>query len=182
MTRFFASSSSSLPDVTLYQYHICPFCHKTKALMGYAGIVPTVVEVNPLNKAELPKGTEYKKVPIAVIDGTQVNGSDEIVKALLENSTVQETIMSKSASLNDWNDFLGDEESWATTFANDDLAALLYPNICSTLSDSFTAFGYVRDVESFSTIQKLSIRGIGSLAMYMAASRIKGTCGYGSSC
>lgn len=141
--------------------------------MGYAGIEPTVIEVNPLNKAELPKG-DYRKVPIALIDGEQVNGSDAIVNSLLQNPQVKETILSKSTSLKDWDEFTTASSSWVT-FANDDLAALLYPNICSSIGDSYTAFGYVRNVDSFSALQKLSIRGIGSLAMYMAASRIKGT-------
>lgn len=145
--------------------------------MGYAGIKPTVVEVNPLNKAELPKG-DYRKVPIAMIsnDGQeqeQVNGSDDIVEALLQNAAVKEMILSKSTAM-DWNEFTDSSASWVA-FANDDLAPVLYPNICSSLSDSYTAFGYVKSVDSFSALQKFSIRGIGSLAMYMAASRIKGT-------
>lgn len=171
------SLSSSLPNVTLYQYHICPFCHKAKALMGYAGLRPNqVIEVNPLTKAELngmPK--DYRKVPIAVIDGHQVNGSGEIIKALLENDAVKDSILSKSSSLDTWEAFTSASSShdW-DQFANQDLGSILYPNICSSLGDSYTAFGYVNGVESFSTVQKYSIQAIGSLAMYFAASRIKG--------
>jgi len=53
-------SFSTDPDVTtppskltLYQYQICPFCNKTKALLNYASINYETVEVNPLTKAEL---------------------------------------------------------------------------------------------------------------------------------
>ena len=42
-----------VPSVTLYQYQICPFCNKAKALLFYAGIRYETVEVNPLTKAEL---------------------------------------------------------------------------------------------------------------------------------
>lgn len=63
-----------------------------------------------------------------------------------------------------------------TAFANDELAALLYPNICKTWSDSYRAFAYVNNVPAFSTLDKLFIRGIGSLAMYLAASKIKCKC------
>mmetsp|Transcript_28574 Transcript_28574/g.42234 ORF Transcript_28574/g.42234 Transcript_28574/m.42234 type:complete len:274 (+) Transcript_28574:41-862(+) len=168
--------SSSVPDVTLYQYHICPFCHKAKAVMGYADIQPNqLIEVNPLTKAEL-KGLsdDYHKVPIAVIDGVQVNGSGNIIKALLANEAVKETILSKSSSLGSWEDFdsASSSNSWEE-FANEDLGSILYPNICSSLGDSYNAFGYVHRVESFSTVQKFSIQAIGSLAMYFAASRIK---------
>ena len=40
-------------QVTLYQYRICPFCNKVKALLHYAGMEYKAVEVNPLTKAEI---------------------------------------------------------------------------------------------------------------------------------
>jgi hypothetical protein len=61
-------------------------------------------------------------------------------------------------------------------FAADDLAALLYPNICGTLSDSCDAFSYVKNVDSFTTLQKVSIQYLGALAMYFAASKVKCEC------
>jgi microsomal prostaglandin-E synthase 2 len=120
---------------------------------------------------------DYKKVPIALIDGTQVNGSDDIVAALMNDPRVVASLEQK------WNDSMTLEDftsspsaiKW-TAFANDELAALLYPNICKTWSDSYAAFAYVNNVPAFSTLQKLSIRGIGSLAMYLAASKIKCKC------
>lgn len=103
-----------------------------------------------------------------------MNGSDDIVKELMEDPRVVASLESK------WNDNMTLEEFTAspsakqwTTFANDELAALLYPNICRTWSDSFGAFGYVNNVPTFSALNRLSIRGLGSLAMYLAASKIK---------
>ena len=171
------------PSITLYQYAICPFCHKAKAFLSYANVSQyESIEVNPLTKAELkPWSGDYRKVPIAKIDGKQVNGSDEIVDALLDHPYVIESLEQK------WNDkdgtnnnthkkmdmeFFRGESKW-TDFAQKDLAALLYPNICSTLTDSYNAFNYVHDVKHFSLLQKLSIQSIGSLAMYFAASKIK---------
>jgi microsomal prostaglandin-E synthase 2 len=58
-------------------------------------------------------------------------------------------------------------------FAADDLGAVLYPNICGTLSDSYNAFSYVKNVDSFSGVQKVLIRNLGALAMYFAASKVK---------
>jgi microsomal prostaglandin-E synthase 2 len=164
-----ASSSSysvrNLPSVTLYQYNICPFCHKTKAFLGFVGIRPSIIEVNPLTRSELPSGT-YRKVPIAILDDTtQVNGSDDIVSALMKHPSIQER----------WKDhalFQVHDDTWVS-FANDELAALIYPNLCRTLRESYQAFGYVDDVTAFSNIQKMMIRTLGSLAMYMAASRVK---------
>lgn len=58
-------------------------------------------------------------------------------------------------------------------FANDELAPILYPNICNTLGASWKAFDYVKKVPEFSFIQKMMIQGMGSVAMYLAASKIK---------
>ena len=173
-TRYFTAGTSTLqPDIKLYQYHICPFCNITKSLLEYTKLDYEKVEVNPLTKAELkPWSGEYKKVPIAVIDGKQVNGSEEILDAILivsnkvqkdeENIMINDDDFRKSDNAQKW-----------TRFAIDDLAALLYPNICGTLSDSYDAFGYVKDVESFSTLQKISIQYIGALAMHFAANKVK---------
>jgi hypothetical protein len=62
---------------------------------------------------------------------------------------------------------------WTTEFSND-LAAILYPNIAATWSDSYQMFRYVDEKpNSFSYMDKFLIRNIGSLAMTMAASKIK---------
>jgi len=123
--------------------------------------------------SSLNRSGEYKKVPIALIDEKQVNGSDEIVTALMDDPRVVASLESM------WKDMTLDEfksspsaAKW-TAFAGDELGALLYPNICRTLGDSYSAFGYVNNVPTFSTLNKLSIRGIGPLAMYLAASKIK---------
>jgi glutathione S-transferase len=60
-----------------------------------------------------------------------------------------------------------------TAFARDDLAPLLYPNLCNSLSSSYQAFGYVHSTPSFSMAQRYSIQFLGSIAMYFAATKIK---------
>jgi hypothetical protein len=59
--------------------------------------------------------------------------------------------------------------------SDDELAPLLYPNMCRTIGDAYAAFGYVQSIPEFSRLQRLAIRGIGSFAMYMAANRVKST-------
>lgn len=58
--------------VKLFQYHNCPFCCKVRAFLDYYGIEYEKVEVNPLLKKEI-KFSEYRKVPIAMVDGQQVH-------------------------------------------------------------------------------------------------------------
>mmetsp|Transcript_27960 Transcript_27960/g.57452 ORF Transcript_27960/g.57452 Transcript_27960/m.57452 type:complete len:365 (+) Transcript_27960:164-1258(+) len=185
--RLFSKSAelTDSPAVQLYQYHICPFCNITKSLMAYSKLDYDSVEVNPLTKAELkPWSGNYRRVPIAVVDGKQINGSEEIIKAVLNLPTVNTYLNTRwaeeskntedSSSKMDMQQFFESDNAcrWVR-FAADDLAALLYPNICGTLSDSYNAFGYVEDVDSFSGLQKVSIRYLGALAMHFAASKIK---------
>ena len=178
-----SATSGQAPDIRLYQYHICPFCNITKSVLSYAKLDYEKVEVNPLTKQQLkPWSGDYKKVPIAVIDEEQVNGSEQIIDALLQTEHVQQYLQSR------WNDESSNKDDDVMTmqqfqnsensqkwmrFAVDDLAALLYPNICGTLGDSYDAFSYVKNVDSFTGGQKFSIQMLGSLAMYFAASRVK---------
>jgi microsomal prostaglandin-E synthase 2 len=168
--------SSDLTEIRLYQYAICPFCNRVKALLDYSGVHYDATEVNPLTKAEIKWSKDYRKVPIAQVSGQAVFGSDAIVQRLLEqpqftrqlekqwqgSSMTLEQFQSKSA------------QQWST-FAQEELAALLYPNMSRTLADSYAAFGYVEHVPTFSWGHRLAIRAVGSLAMTMAASRVKST-------
>jgi hypothetical protein len=110
-----------------------------------------------------------------MIDDTPFNGSDEIISGLLKQPAITAKLEER------WDDAPMNMEDFATSesatrwikYANDDLASLLYPNICRTLRDSYGAFGYVNTVDTFSPVQRVAIRSLGSLAMYFAASKIK---------
>ena len=185
----------SPPTLTLYQYAICPFCNHTKALLAYANIPYEAIEVNPLTKDELKWSKDYRKVPIAVLDGQALYGSDQIIHGLLHHDAVIQNLQSRWASHhhhhqnNNNNNHSNDNMSLAefqsspsalqwTAFARDELAPLLYPNLCNTLENSYRAFNYVWSVENqFSTLQKYMIQSLGSIAMYLAASKIKRTYG-----
>ena len=90
------STNSSIPssiDVQLYQYAICPFCNRVKALLDYAGVPYQTTEVNPLTKAEIkPWKDQHKQVPIATIDGAPVFESDYIIERLLEQPAIQKAL------------------------------------------------------------------------------------------
>lgn len=173
------SSPASPPSVKLYQYAICPFCNLAKALLSHARLDYEIVEVNPLTKAELkPWSGDYRKVPISIINGDQVNGSGEILKAVLDDPYTITALEKKwdseeSSSKMTMDDFRSEEAKKWMEFASEDLASLMYPNICRTLGDSFNSFDYVKNVEGFSPLQKISIRSIGAVAMWIAASKVK---------
>ena len=92
------SQGPATGHLTLYQYAICPFCCKTKAVLSYVGYSFDTVEVNPLTKSSLKKirhlgdtdeDRKYGKVPIAVFQCSgdegerRVNGSDSILSNVL---------------------------------------------------------------------------------------------------
>jgi len=176
LLRFVSSASvdAGVPSVVLYQYAICPFCHQAKTLLDYSNTDYQPIEVNPLTKQEIKWSKDYRKVPIATIDETPVFGSDKIVNGLLENDAVRKRLEMKWGNNLTMNDFASSDSAveWIA-FAKDELAPLLYPNMCRTLSDAYAAFDYVNHQSSFSPIQRIAIRSIGSLAMYLAASRVK---------
>lgn len=120
------------------------------------------------------RSKDYRKVPIITIDDTQINGSNEIINGLLKQPAITAKLEERLDVGINMADFATSESAtrWIK-YANDDLASLLYPNICRTLSDSYGAFGYVNTVDTFSPLQRVTIRGLGSLAMYFAASKIK---------
>lgn len=145
--------------------------------MAYAGLQPDVVEVNPLTKAELKSWSgDYRKVPIAKIDGQQVNGSDEILNALLDHPYVVSKLEQKWQPIDvmTMKKFrLSESATRWLQFAKEDLAVLMYANISQSLTEAFKAFDYVRGTKTFSPVQKIAIRGVAPLAMRFASSKIK---------
>ncbi|KAL8562399.1 hypothetical protein ACOMHN_066113 [Nucella lapillus] len=73
--------------LTLFQFQTCPFCCKVRAVLDYYGYSYDVVEVNSVTKKQL-KWSDYRKVPILMVDGAgesgfiQVNDSSVIVSVL----------------------------------------------------------------------------------------------------
>lgn len=107
------------------------------------------------------------------MDGEQLNGSDVIVRKILERPHVATRLNKKLQKMSTETFMDSDGAKKWVGFARDDLASLLYPNICRTWNDSYLAFSYVKDVEHFSSLQKFAIQNVGSLAVYFAASKIK---------
>lgn len=153
------AGEKNLPQV--YQYQICPYCHRVKAYLDYLKVQYEVVEVNPLTKSELAFSKDYKKVPLAVFDDEVVKGSGDIIEFIKKQypPTKSEFIPS-------------DSEKW-TEWSEKRLAVLLYPNITRTREECWECFAYADNVESWSKIWKFAVRNIGPIAMSFANGRIK---------
>jgi hypothetical protein len=128
------------------------------------------------------RSKDYKKVPIMTIGTNSYFGSDKIIQGLLEQPVVLRRLQDRWSGEDDgrmtpekFSKSAAPSSKWIA-FSDNELAPLLYPNMCRTIGDAYAAFAYVNQVPEFSPLQRLAIRGIGSLAMYMAASRVKSTC------
>ncbi|GFR47294.1 hypothetical protein Agub_g8981, partial [Astrephomene gubernaculifera] len=67
--------------ITLYQYEVCPYCCKVRALLDFYKLPYTSIEVNPLTKGEL-SWSSYKKVPVVQLDDEIVADSSAIMSRL----------------------------------------------------------------------------------------------------
>ncbi|KAK4538752.1 hypothetical protein CDCA_CDCA20G4777 [Cyanidium caldarium] len=142
----------------LYVYSICPYCCKVRAFMDYHRLPYSMTEVNPLTKRELRFSADYKKVPIAVLNsGEQVNDSDRIMDRLR-----QLLVQGGRAGLSP--EPTAHELHWRT-WANDNVAKLLPPNIYRTLSESLEAFEYISASPHFSALERQLLRWSGAVMM-----------------
>eukprot|EP00953_Heterococcus_sp_UTEX-ZZ885_P037510 19269-Heterococcus_DN1.PRE.3 len=168
-------------DIMVYQYKICPFCNKLKAVMDYLGVPYQTTEVNPLTKKEIKFSKDYKKVPIVRLDGQFLQDSPAIVTALLQQLKTRGAISQQTLD-----SFASPEAlKWVCLYAlsctcisqlarhtadwaDKQLAVLLFPNITRNFSESYQAFSYVQSVDSFSILDKFANQVLGSTAMWAA--------------
>ncbi|XP_042057146.1 prostaglandin E synthase 2-like [Salvia splendens] len=149
-------------DVVLYQYEACPFCNKVKAFLDYYDIPYKVVEVNPLSKKET-KWSEYKKVPILMVDGVQMVDSSDIIDKLY--TKVNPGAVTDSAEESE-------EKKWRR-WVDNHLVHILSPNIYRSISEAIDSFDYITTMGNFSFMEKMSAKYVGAGAMYFISKRLK---------
>lgn len=73
--------SAAQPTITLYQFQLCPFCHKVRAALEMKGVSYEKIEVAPGNKRELPPLPDDapKKVPVLQVGGETIWDSTDIL-------------------------------------------------------------------------------------------------------
>ncbi|KAM3573204.1 hypothetical protein VYU27_004807 [Nannochloropsis oceanica] len=166
----YSSSANPLEGlrITLYQYKICPFCCKVKAVLDYYKIPYETMDVNPLTKAEIKFSADYRKVPIARIGDEVVIDSSIIVGKIMDLLRAAHVAPAKELDA-----FFAPEATRWAEWADMELAVLLFPNITRTFGESYQAFSYVKDVPHFSMLDKLTNQWIGATAMWAAQGKIK---------
>ncbi|KAL6506700.1 hypothetical protein OROHE_022532 [Orobanche hederae] len=150
-------------DVVLYQYEACPFCNKVKAFLDYYDIPYKVVEVNPISKKEI-KWSDYKKVPILMVDGEQLVDSSDVINKLAKKIHPDQAI-----------DYIaedGEEKTWRG-WVDNHLVHLLSPNIYRSTSEALESFDYITSHGNFSFTEKITAKYAGAAAMYFVSKKLK---------
>ncbi|KAL7589687.1 uncharacterized protein LOC111917703 [Lactuca sativa] len=150
-------------EVVLYQYESCPFCNKVKAFLDYYDVPYKVVEVNPLSKKEI-KWSDYKKVPILMVDGQPLQDSSAIIDQM-------RTKLSPVKSTSVVND--DEEEKKWRRWVDDHLVHMLSPNIYRNTSEALESFNYITSNGNFSYTEKYTVKYAGAAAMYFVSKKLK---------
>lgn len=159
-------SSDLIPkEVVMYQYEACPFCNKVRAFLDYHDIPYRVVEVNPMNKKEL-QWSEYKKVPVLMVDGQQMNDSTVII------STLNERINPDAGGGIATSKAMEEQEMWRR-WVDEHLVHVLSPNIYRSPSEALESFEYITTHGNFTTMERLMAKYAGATAMYFISKRLK---------
>jgi microsomal prostaglandin-E synthase 2 len=153
--------------ITLYQFELCPFCHKVKAGLEVKGIAYRTVEVNPMNKKELPElpPDAPKKVPV-------VRKADEVVH---DSTTILEWL---DGAFEDGPRLIpSDEEAAARSrkmeaWVDDELAMALPTVIYGTWGEALKAAQVTARTSNFGFFQNVGVRAGGPLIMHQVAKRI----------
>ncbi|XP_024964924.1 prostaglandin E synthase 2-like [Cynara cardunculus var. scolymus] len=133
------------------------------SFLDYYDIPYKVVEVNPFSKKEI-KWSDYKKVPILMVDGESLVDSSAIIDQM-GNRIIP--VKSSSALSND------DEEKKWRRWVDDHLVHMLSPNIYRNTSEALESFDYIANNGNFSLSEKYAVKYAGAAAMYFVSKKLK---------
>lgn len=153
--------------IKLYQFELCPFCHKVKAGMDLKGLAYDKVEVNPMNKKELPElpADAPRKVPVIQVADATVYDSTTILGYLDEAFPQTHRLLPEDPAMREKTEAV---ENWV----DDDLAQVLPTVIYGSWGDAARAARVVARTSNFGFVQNALVRGGGSLIMHQVAKKI----------
>eukprot|EP00471_Norrisiella_sphaerica_P005243 CAMPEP_0184490130 /NCGR_PEP_ID=MMETSP0113_2-20130426/17196_1 /TAXON_ID=91329 /ORGANISM="Norrisiella sphaerica, Strain BC52" /LENGTH=250 /DNA_ID=CAMNT_0026873889 /DNA_START=194 /DNA_END=946 /DNA_ORIENTATION=- len=155
----FASGGTAAPDITLYQFQTCPFCSKVRTYLDFKRIPFEIVEVNPITKSEIKWSESYKKVPIATVNGEQINESANIIRHV---ASLIGDDQANDDSVSQWSDWLDQK-----------LVKTLPPNIYRTPSEALQATGTIAKTGNYDIWQKISSEYLGAAAMFFISKKMR---------
>jgi microsomal prostaglandin-E synthase 2 len=150
--------------VILYQYEACPFCNKVRAYLDAQRVPYTVVEVEPMFKAQLA-WQDYKKVPLAVVNGRAVADSNAIIDVVERLSLFPSPPSPPTAH----------ELAWRA-WTDDTLIKVLTVNLYRSFGDALQTFDYLT-LRNFSPYLALPAKYFGAVAMTLVARKRRAALG-----
>jgi microsomal prostaglandin-E synthase 2 len=161
--------SGGIRSVVLYAYETCPFCNIVRAYLDLRKIPYILVEVDPLFHREIAFSKGYKKVPIAVVNGVQVNDSSRIIDAIeaargggVTEASPPPALLPAQQSLD------AEEEKKWRTWVYDRLVHVLTPNLYRSFGESWRSFDYLTQ-RNFASWTILPTKIAGTVAMVAVA-------------
>ncbi|MFT4569460.1 MAG: microsomal prostaglandin-E synthase 2 [Hyphomicrobiaceae bacterium] len=153
--------------LTLYQFELCPYCHKVKAALDVKGLPYQKVEVNPYTKRELPPLPEGapKKVPVLALDGAVVADSTDILEFLETRFGDRNGLLPADEA---GRERTREIEAWV----DDKLTQILPAVIYGTWGEAIRAAQVTARSSNFGMVQNLMVRAGGSLIMHQVSKRI----------
>jgi len=156
-----------MAQATLFQFSLCPFCHKVKAGLELKKIAYDTVEVSPRSKSELPDLPEDapKKVPVFQYGEEVLWDSTTILKYLDSISGESLNLLPDDESAK--NEALRIEE-WVDESFTQVLPTVLY----GSWKDAWHAAKVTADNSNLSKTENVAVRYGGSLIMKQISKRI----------
>ena len=155
------------PEVTLYQFSLCPFCNKVKAALDVSGVAYQRVEVSPRSKDELPPLPEGspQKVPVMTVGDTTLEDSTVILSYIADNFKEGHGYTLDDADLHGRSLEI---EDWVDSECIKALPTVIY----GTWGEAIQAASVVARESNFSPLQGLGVRVGGSVVMHMISKRL----------
>ncbi|MEZ4273487.1 MAG: glutathione S-transferase family protein [Myxococcota bacterium] len=160
-------ASTTPQEAVLYQFSLCPFCHKVRAGLELKGIPYRTVEVNPRSKTELPPlpAGAPQKVPVLQVGDRTVFDSTTILNFLDEAYPETRRFNPEDAAQRKQSD---DIEAWV----DDEFIRSLPTVIYGTWGEAAQAARLVARSSNFGVLQGLGMKLGGSVIMHLVAKRI----------
>ena len=156
-----------MDDLTLYQFELCPYCHKVRAGLELKGLAFRKVEVNPMTKKELPALPEGapRKVPVLQTGGETVADSTAILAFLDDKFAgkasfrpADEAARKRAAEIEEWVD--------------SELIFALPTVIYGTWGEAVKAAQVTARSSNFGWVSNIGVRVGGSLIMHQVSKRL----------
>lgn len=159
---------NAIPAVDLYQFELCPYCHKVKAGLEIKGIEYRKIEVNPMGKKELPADLPEeapKKVPVLKTGEGLIWDSTDILKHL--DAAYPDTVSFTPASAE-----AKAKSDEIETWVDEEFCHALPTVIYGTWGEAVKAAQVTARSSNFGLVQNLTVRAGGSIIMHQISKRI----------